>query len=527
MKRPTAKSIVLSLLAGAGTLAASAQSPKIVVGIMVDQLRTDYIEQLRPLFGEGGFNRLIADGVYLPDVDFRGTAKDAPSGAAIVYTGAWPVTNGVASAEVIDLSQKKNVPVLAADPKKLKPDYSPENLRLSTIADEFFITNGKLAKVYSIAGDPQVAVVEAGHAGGAAIYLDESGGRWSVPAYYTQSPPFLANRNRVAPLSSKITASTWRPLNPASAYPGGPTWNDGDFNYGFSGGGRDAMARYKESALFNSEVTGLAIDLLKTLQPSTTNAPGMVNIAYSLAPVSFDYDGDNRPELTDAYMRLDVELSRLIDAIYSNYGKDNAVIFLSSTGYAHEPSIPEADARIPSGEITLRKAEGLLNAYLSAEYGNGDYVALIRDGKLYLDLREVEKKNIDIRKLRAEVKEFLLKMGGVSEALTLDEVVRGENSRARDLALGIDPKNSPDLFLFFTPGWTVTDDNAYPETSEKVRLASPPTPAFIVSPGLAPQNVSYTVEATALAPTIAGAVNIRAPNGAAAKPINLRTKSHK
>lgn len=517
----TATGLLLSLLAGGNAYAADTKSPKIVVGIVVDQLRTDYIEQLRPFFGENGFNRLMREGVYIPDVDFHGTVADGPSGAAVIYTGAWPAVNGVGSAHVLDRQLMRSVPVLS-DPSKTRLEYTPENLRVSTLADEFSIYNGNLSKIYSIAGDPQTAVISAGHAGNSAIWFDETSGKWASPAYYGTIPPAIANRNRITPLASKITASNWRPLHPASLYPMASAWNGTDFSYTYSGGNRDANIRFKASAPFNTELTDVAIELIKSLN---SGHPGFVNIEYSLSPYAYDYDGDNRPELVDSYLRLDSDIERLLDSIDREYGADNAVVFLTSTGYAAEPEVPDESAKIPTGEITLKQVESLLNSYLSASHGNADYVSMISGGKLYLNTKEIGRRNLDLQAFRADAKAFLMRMGGVSEAFTIDEILRSDSSRARDMALGIDAKNAPDVFLFFQPGWTVTDDNAFPAISEKVRLAVPSTPAFIMAPLTEPQVVTYTIDATAIAPTVASLLRIRAPNAAAGKPLTLTTKN--
>ena len=520
--KKSAASLISALLLAGGTLTVKAGSPGIVVGIVVDQLRTDYLEQLRPYFGDKGFNRLITEGVYIPDVDFHNSVKDAPSGAAVVYTGAWPSFNGVVSAEILDRNQLLKIPVLTSGSGRSR-EYSPENIRLSTLADEFAVSNGKLSKIYSVSSDPQVSVVTAGHAGNSAIAPDMLTGRWASPSYYGSLPPAVANKNHTSPLSSRLAGASWRPLHPASYYDGA-NWT-GDFNYGFGASGRDGYARYIESAPFNSEITEIALDLIKTAQTGTTGQPGMINIEYSLAPYSFDSDDDGRAELVDSYMRLDAELARLFEAIDKSYGIDNAVIFLSSTGYAAEPALPEAAARIPEGEVSLKKAESLLNAYLSATHGNGDYVAIIDNGKLYLDAKEIERKGIDISKIRSEAKLFLLRMEGVSYVLSLEDILSSGSERARELSLTLDYKNQPDLFLFFTPGWTVTDDNAYPVTSEKIRLSAPSTPAFILAPDIESQRVESAVDATVLAPTVSSILRIRAPNGASAKPLNLKTKN--
>lgn len=515
--------ILLGLMATGAWADTNTQSPKIVVGILVDQLRTDYIEQFLPYFGEKGFNRLMTEGVYMPDVDFHSTVSDAPTGAAVVYTGAWPAVNSIAGAEVADQATRRNIPV-TADPSKTKMEYSPERLKVSTLSDEYMLGGGVLSKSYSIAGDPQVAVIMAGHEGNGAIWFDETLGRWNTPTYYGSLPASIGNRNRTEPLSAKITTTVWRPsVETLKAIATGVN-NGANFSYTFSGGNRDSYSKYKVSAPFNSDVTDGAIELLKTIR---TSGGGMLNIGYSLAPYPYDFDGDNRPELADSYIKLDGDLERLLDTIEQEYGLENAIIFLSSTGYALEPETAERPSRIPTGEITLRQAESLLNSYLSATYGNGDYVALIKNGKLYLDGKEIARKGLGLKEMRRETKDFLLKMAGVSEVYTIDEILHSDNARTREIAMGVDPKNAPDLFLYFQPGWTVTDDNAFPAKSEKVRLATPLTPAFLLAPDTEPSKVESSVDATALAPTIASAIHIRAPNAAAVRPLPLSKKQKK
>ena len=504
MKRLSTAPIISALLMAGATLSIEARSPGIVVGIVVDQLRTDYLEQLRPYFCNKGFNRLFSDGVYLQDVDFHNTVANAPAGAAVVYTGAWPSANGITS--------------------RHSKDLLPDQLRLSTIADELFISNGNLTKIYSVSGDPQVSVVTAGHAGSSAIAPDAYTGKWSSPSYYGSMPPAVANKNHTSPISARMASASWRPINVPGLTAQSPGQNN-DFSYAFSGAGRDAYTKYIQSAPFNAEITDIAIDLLKTLQNGRQDKPGMLNIEYSLAPYSYDYDGDNRPELIDSYIRLDAELGRLFDAIDKDYGSHNAVIFLTSSGYANEPEIQDAAARIPGSEISFKKAESLLNAYLSATHGNGDYVERISDGLLYLASKEIERKGLDISKVRNESRLFLLKMEGISDILTIDDAVGGGSSRSEEASLKIDYKNPPDLIISFSPGWTVTDDNVYPPVTYKVRHSAPLTPAFILAPDLKEDTVTTTVDATVLAPTISSILRIRSPNGSTSKPLNLKKKN--
>lgn len=501
--------------------AAQAASPetRLVVGIMVDQLRTDYLRQLSPLFGQGGFNRLMREGVFLTDVNFRNTVSDPASGAALIYTGAWPAFNGVAASETYDETLKRNVATLGTGASR--SHFTPEGLQLSTIADEIAVNGSGQARIYSIASDPQTAVIMAGHNGNGAIWVDENTGRWTTSTYYTGNPAFISNKGRNAALAQKINGTSWRPLLSSDQY---PIFNNSrkplDFYYTYQGAQRDSYSNFRNSAPYNEEATDLAIELLGQSNPAASGLPmGMLNIAYTAAPIDFDSDGDNRLELLDTYIRLDAQVERLLKEIDRQVGLDNSMVFLISSGYADEPDLRQEGSRIPGGEFSLRKAESLLNSYLSATHGNGDYVNSLSDDILRLNHSLIESKHLNATEIRNEAKAFLLKMGGVSEAFTIDEVSRGENPRIVDLTLAVNPKSAADIYLRYTPGWTVVDDNKYPEKRSKARSTSPLTPAFILSPQLTPKVIDSSVDATSIAPTITSNLHIRAPNGAGSKPL--------
>lgn len=498
--------------------AASKAEPRLVVGIMIDQLRTDYLRQLSPLFGQGGFNRLMNDGLFITDADFSNTVGDAASGSAVAFTGAWPVLNGVSGAEVYDETKKRMVPALTG---KTAGSYSPEDLRLTTIADELSLAGGGLSRIYSIAADPQVAVVLAGHAGSGAMWIDENTGRWTTSAYYNSNPGSVEKRNRLAPLSKKIESATWRPLLPADRYPIFTAGNRiSDFNYTFRADNRDAYTNFKNSAPFNEEATNLAIELLKGYGLVADGLPtGMLNIAYTAAPISFDRDGDNRLELMDTYVRLDAQLERLLKEIDSKVGLDKTVIFLVSSGYAHEPAINASGINLPGGDFSVKKAESLLDSYLSAAHGNGDYVARMNGSRIYLDRKLIESKRLNLADIRREAKEFLLRMSGVQQAFTYDDILYGSGSITEDLAASLDHKNAADIYLQVTPGWTVSEDTDYPVRTYQVNYSNPLTPAFILAPGLLPKVVETPVDARAIAPTVTSRIHIRAPNGASEKPL--------
>ena len=522
--------LLTSLLMGLMTInvavGADSSRPKLVVGIVVDQLRSDYISYLRGLFGDKGFNRLLRNGLYLQNVDFRTDSPDAVAATAVIYTGNYAPVSGIPSAYVFNHTDARPVAVLE-DKNSMgnftREALSPGALRISTVSDEIAIDGDGLTSVYAIAPDAQQAIIMAGHAGSCALWINDTDGAWSSTAYYTDFPQFVSHRNSRSPLSQRIDTIQWKPSIDISRYPGVPAQKRYyPFRHLFSRSDRDVYRQFKSAAPVNSEVTDFAIETMRNLNLGKRgDAIDMLNVAFTAAPYKYVKDGDYRVELEDTYLRLDSQLGRLLDAIDAQVGLDNAMIFLSSTGYYDDATPDDPKFRIPTGSVSLRRMESLLNSYYSAKYGNADYVATVYDGQVYLDRRQFDNHGVDYDKGVAEGRDFLVKMSGVADVRTLGDILADPSEEAVRTRHSIDPKTAGDIFITFNPGWTVVDDIRFPESSTPVRSGMVGTPFILMAPGVAPQTINTPVDASLLAPTITSTLHIRSPNGAASRPLSF------
>lgn len=524
------KKLVTSVLVGLVTLNVLAQTapgqPKLVVGIVVDQMRTDYIEYLKNYFGEEGFRKLMNKGVYMRDVDFKVANLDAASATAMLYTGAYPSQNGVPSALVYDNETKTIVPALAdtKTPGSFTNDsYTPERLRISTISDELAIAGDGKSLVYALSADPQQSIIMAGHAGTGALWINNTSGNWATTSWYRAIPGKVGARNYSSSISSRIDTMQWRPVVPLDKIPGLPKQKSiAPFRHTFNRNEKNVYIQFANSPLGNREVTDVAIECLKDLNIGKNNAAvDMLNLGYTLAPYKYVKDGDYRAELADSYIRLDKELGRLFEAIDKYVGADNTMIWLSSTGYYDDAVIDDRKYRIPTGEFSVKKAQSLLNSYLSARHGNGSYVGSFKNGQIYFDRKAIEEKNLKIDDIMDEARSFLVRMSGVAEAYTLNDILSPRTPEEERLRLSIDPKRAGDIYVSFSPGWSVVDDTTYPSITKPVRETPVLTPAFILAPEMKPEIISTPVDAVTLAPTITGILRIRSPNGSVAKPMLL------
>lgn len=522
------KRLALSAIMGLATLSVPAQTnmgrPRLVLGIIVDQLRTDYVENLSSLFGEKGFHRMMKQGVYIRDVDFKVRNLDAVSATAMLYTGAYPFRTGVPSSLIYNADTRSISPALA-DTKTLgnftNDSYSPENLRLSTLSDELAIEGAGMNTIYSVSANPQVSIIMAGHAGTGGTWINNTTGNWATTTWYKQMPAQLSTRNYSRPLSSRIDTIQWKPLLPTDKYPGLPEHKKlYPFRYTFSSSDKDVYIRFSNTPCGNREVTDVAIDCLKGLDMGRSGKSiDMLNVAYTVGPYKYVKDGDYRTELIDSYLRLDNEIGRLIDAVEKYVGAGNTIIWICGTGYYDDAVIDDKKYRIPTGEFSTKRACSLLNSYLSARHGNTAYISGFRDGQLYLDHKGIESRNLNPEEIAADAASFLARMSGISDVYKVSDILSPSTSTEESLRLAYDPKRGGDLLVIFNPGWTVTEDTENPVVTRSIRETAIVTPAFIMAPGLKPQVIEEAVDAVSIAPTIAGLLRIRSPNGSTAKPI--------
>lgn len=518
---------LLSVLCVSAHMPARPGRPKLVVAIVVDQLRTDYIEYLTPLMCSDGFSRMRKEGAYMRDVTFGPSRLDAVSSTALIFTGANPADNGVADDKLWDASALRSLPALN-DPATVGVNtsltLSASPLLLSTVTDELMIDGAGLPLAHAVAADPQMSVIMAGHAGSGAAWLNTADGRWATSSYYKELASPAANRNFRSPLSARIDTMQWKPMLPLDRYPGLPAQKrQYEFRHTFPSRAKDVYERFAASPKGNEEVTDLAIDYLKNLQLGRRgDTVDMLCIGYTAAPFRDVKDGDYRLELQDSYLRLDAQLARLLKAIDSSVGLSNCVIFLSGTGYYDDAVPVDARYRLPSGDFSTKRAMALLNGFFSARYGPGNYVDAFAGGGFHISAKTLEAKGVDPSEAARAAKDFLLKMSGVSAVYTLSDLLSPKDEEARRLRLCTNPRTAPQFTVTLSPGWNLVEDHTYPVVSTPVRRGSILSPAFIMAPGTVnPQELREPVEATALAPTLSSLLHMRAPNGAASRPIPL------
>lgn len=497
--------------------------PVLVVGIVVEGLSTDYLTLLNDHFLDGGFKRLRTQGLGMTDIDF-GSDLDATAATAVIYTGAAPSVNGISARKVYDKKLKAAYHVFH-DPSKVgnftDETYSPAALRVSTLADEVRIDSRGDGVVESVAPSAAEALIMSGHAGNGAFWISDKTGNWASSTYYTDMPNSVSSRNYKTPLSARLDTLVWTPLFDPTLLPGlSEQKRIRGFRHSFQRGDADRYLAFKASARGNTEVTDLAIDIISDMSLGRHNGMDMINVAYTVAPFGYGRSTDSAIESLDAYLRLDRDIARLIRAAETKAGAGNVAVMLAGVPGAQADKRDAEIWRVPYGQFSVKRAESLLNMYLMALHGNGDWIAGYYDRHFYLNEQLIKDKQLNLADLRTQSAEFLSKMSGVAETYTIDDIIAGRaGDDAAALKRNTNVKTAGDIIITIAPGWEVTDDGAR-RPAVVTRTARPAIPAFIMAPGLQHATLTEPVDARRIAPTMARAIWMRAPNGASLPPIH-------
>lgn len=524
-----ASMVTMGIAAATSQPKAPSPRPRLVVGIFVKGLSADYVDLLRSEFGPDGFNRILSEGLVIDNVDY-GPGIDATAATAIIMTGAAPGVNGVPSGRVWNASTRTDIPVLLPAEKAgsyTDRDLTPSHILVSTLADEVRIADGGLGAVHALAADPQTAVILGGHAGNSAFWISDIDGKWTSASSCRETPAAIARRNVGLTLASRLDTMAWEPALRLDRYPDLPEYKKlYPFRITFPRREADRFKRFKTSAPGNRELASAATDLITATPLGSRPVTDMVSVAFDLSPYLYGRDADNRIETMDAYVRLDGEIANIIRAIEKGPGMNSTMLFIAGTPAPSGSKRDEEQWGIPSGRFSPRKAVSLLNLYLMALHGPGEWVTGYYNGFFHLNRTLAKERDIPEADLRRECADMLSRMAGVSEVYTIDDILArraGDNPAA--LERNISARHAGDLLVTVNPGWEVTDadDDDAASASEAqmpvVRWQATTSPVYIMAPDVEPATLTQTVDARAVAPTISRILRIRSPNAAKLPPL--------
>lgn len=495
------------------------ETPKLVIGITIDQLRGDYLELFQYTFTERGFKRLLNEGLVYQNIKFDFPNIDDASAIATLYTGAPPFYHGIIGNKKY-LADKQQV-VSTFDDNEYIGNYtqdkvSPLAVRTSTITDELKIASRGGSDVYSFAPQIAQALITAGCSGNSAFWVEDYSGKWASTTFYKDFHWIVDQENRSnTSYATKAKGLTWTPLLNIGDYKTSPySQNATAFNYDL-GFHKDTYKQFKQTPFVNEYVNDIGTKILIKAELGKRVYPDFLSLVFYAG--RYQDNEDYSIEIQDTYARLDREIEKLLDEVDKTVGLKNTLIFITSTGYYNSKTADSSNLHLHDGKFYVNRCEALLNMYLMAIYGKNDqWVDKFYNGQIYLNRKLIKDKNLSLEEIQKKSAEFVADFSGVQDVYTSYQIQHGEwNPIMEYYKNGFVKETSGDLFVEIQPGYKVINEQDPSHIEKQVRSNNAIVcPVIFFGNGIKPQKINRTIKATEIAPSVTHIMRIRSPNAA-------------
>ncbi|HOT14140.1 MAG TPA: alkaline phosphatase family protein [Bacteroidales bacterium] len=515
-----------------------AERPKLIVGIVVDQLRYDYLYRFMDKYEPNGLRRLMNEGLVCKNAHYDYMFSGANSGYATISTGANPSVHGIVSDEwYVGLSDKtehcsRDEKYNCVGNNESNEKHSASKLMSSTFGDELKLAWYKQPIVLSVSIDPSASVMLSGHLVDGAYWFDVQTGTFvTSSAYKTTLPAWVTDFNKKKFADSYLD-KTWTTLLPDSTYVESLADNN-SYERGIRGqitfpydlkalstiaGGKRDYNILRQTPMADNIVKDFAISAIVNEKMGKDDIPDYLCINFCATGAIGKQFGIASREMEDACLRLDKEIKHLLDFLDSYVGKGNVLVYFTAAHGATYPPKLMTDMGMPAGEFNLSLANTLLKSFLNATYGNGNWIKKFSDHQIYLNESLIQDAKIDIAKFESDVAGFLIQFAGVANVATASMLqysnyVDGVLAKMQNSYY---QKRSGNIVYQLQPGWAETTSN----NSSSCTGYSYETHVPLIFYGwrISRKVVYDKISIADIAPTLSLFLNIALPSGSEGKP---------
>lgn len=516
----------------------SPEKPKIVVGIVVDQMRQEYFYKYQERYSEGGFKRLMNEGFMMKNAHYNYIPTYTGPGHASVYTGTTPATHGIIANNwyVRNLDRMiycaEDSTVTAVGGSEKSGQISPRNMLSTTISDELRFSTNKRSKVVGIALKDRGASLPAGHTGDAYWY-DSDTGEFMTSTYYHEELPDWVKALNDKKLANKYLSQKWETLFPIETYIQSIA-DDNPFEGPFIGmettsfpHDLPALMEYNDNfglisttPFGNSITLDMAYAAIEGEQLGKRGETDLLAVSFSSPDYIGHRFGPSSVEIEDNYLRLDRDLEKFLNFLDQEYGKDEYLVFLTADHAVADIVDYMLSENVPAGNFNTRSVLTQMRGFCSINYGEGNWVSNFSNEQVFFNHELAKEKGIAVEKIQREVAEFLLaRYPGIKEVYTATDMRRLEYLEGRKslLQMGYNHKASGDLLLILEPAWL---SSSWKGTTHGTGYTYDTHVPIVFMGWNVPQGSSSRyVTITDIAPTLSMMLGTRLPNGSSGQPI--------
>ena len=542
MKKIKVISFLSMALLGCGTAsaqqsnAAAIERPKLVVGIVVDQMRWDYLYRYQKRYTDGGFKRLLGEGFSCENTMIPYVPSVTAIGHTCIYTGSVPSIHGIAGNNFVKDGKK----VYCTDDDSVKPVgttsvaalMSPRNLWVSTIGDEMKIASNGRAKVVGVALKDRASILPAGHNPNGAFWFDDQTGCFITSSYYMDHLPKWVEAFNDKRLPEQYLSQKWNTLYPKNTYTESTT-DENEYENGIREGVKATLPlnlpelykKYGYGIIRNTPFgNSLTLDMAKAAidgeQLGADDETDLLTVSCSSTDYIGHQVGTHAIETEDTYLRLDKAIADFLTYLDSKVGKGNYLVFLSADHGAMNNAAFLQDRRIPAGSWDASATAKKLNHVLAKEYPEaGDIVKTVMNYQVFFNRDVIKSKQLDFDNIKQTVVNVLKEDPSVLYACDMakastesipeevkSRIINGYNrERSGDVVIILKPN-------FYAHGMKGTDHGAWNSYDTHI-------PLVFMGWGIKHGATTKQTFMTDIAPTIAAMLHVQAPNGCVGKAI--------
>ncbi len=515
----------------------SANTPRMVIGIVIEDFNPDYIERYWDKFGEGGFQRLYSRGFICANHHYDNLLQRKSVNMATLSTGTDPSRHGIVNDVWIDRLKNKEVNAIndnfyisvGSDSKE--GGRSAKNLMTPTLGDQLkLITKGK-SRVFSVALNDNSAVFAAGHAANGAYWFDKTSGKMISSSYYVETFPKWAFDYNELKMADSYFGMSWVPFKDqitytesiadASLNETGYLGKYNTFPFDMSKLKKETGGSYKvlkTTPWGNTMVKDFTIQMIPKEQIGYDLVPDILTVVFS----SMDYErysfGPFSVEMEDTYLRLDKDIAELLKYVETGYGADNLLIYLTGlTSISYPAEYLKEKYRMTAGVFNPDGAVALLKSYLNIKYGDGNWIELFTNQQIYLNRELIEKKKVNLQEMQIAVASFLNQFEGIAYAKAAHEI-EADNFPGGPLEPfqnNYHIKRSGDVLIKYEDGWQPRDKFNPVDYTDNSQV-----PLVWYGAGITKGTTMRRTNATDIVPTIAAFLGIAPPSSVTGKVID-------
>jgi predicted AlkP superfamily pyrophosphatase or phosphodiesterase len=516
--------------------------PKLVVGIVVDQMRWDYLYRFYDRYQSNGFKRLLNEGFSCENtlIDYIPTVTAA--GHTCIYTGSVPAIHGIAGNDFIIQATGKSMyctedtSVKTLGSTSTAGEMSPRNLLTNTVTDELRLATNFRSKVIGIALKDRGGILPAGHTANAAYWFDDKSGNWISSTYYMKELPQWMNEFNGQKLPEAYLKSDWVPLYPIDTYV--QTLPDNSKYEGKFKGMDAPTLPVKTSSLYkgnlgmirstpygNTMTLDVAVAAINGEQLGQRGITDFLAVSFSSTDYVGHQFGPNSVEIEDTYLKLDRDFASFFTFLDAKLGKGNYTVFLTADhGSAHNTEFLK-DHGIPADVWDDGAIKDSLNKFLTSKYKVEKQVISFANYQVNFDNKIIQYAQLNKEALIKDAIGFLEKQKGVAYAVDMRNAQTAnipEELRTR-IINGYNPEHSGSIQIILKPGWFTGHSPGEGGPTGTTHGTWNPydthIPLVFMGWGIPHGHLNRETHMTDIAPTIAALLHIQAPNGSIGKPI--------